>query len=70
MPLFLYEIEIWSAAFQGKYLMILTNFSIKRAFKFGHTNILHVITEVNPGKSGLKVMENYYRESRQPIRRD
>ena len=45
MSLFLYGIEIWGAAYQGKYLDRIDRF-FKRAFRFGYTNNLYVITEV------------------------
>ena len=45
MSLFLYGIEIWGAAYQGKYLDRIDRF-FKRAFKFGYTNNLYVIAEV------------------------
>ena len=45
MSLFLYGIEIWGAAYQGKYLDRIDRFS-KRAFRFGYTNNLYVIAEV------------------------
>ena len=45
MSLFLYGIEIWGAAYQGKYLDRTDKF-LKRAFRFGYTNNLHVIAEV------------------------
>ncbi len=45
MSLFLYGIEIWGAAYQGKYLDCIDRF-FRRAFKFGYTNNLYVIAEV------------------------
>ena len=45
MSLFLYGIEIWGAAYQGKYLDRIDRF-FRRAFKFGYTNNLYVIAEV------------------------
>ena len=45
MSLFLYGIEIWGAAYQGKYLDRIDRF-FKRAFRFGYTNNLYVIAEV------------------------
>ena len=42
MSLFLYGIEIWGAAYQGKYLDRIDRF-FKRAFRFGYTNNLYVI---------------------------
>ena len=45
MALFLYGIEIWGAAYQGKYLDRIDKF-FKRAFRFGYTNNLYAIAEV------------------------
>ena len=45
MSLFLYGIEIWEAAYQGKYLDRIDK-SFKRAFRFGYTNYLYAIAEV------------------------
>ena len=45
MSLFLYGIEIWGAAYQGKYLDRIDKF-FKRAFRFGYTNNLYAIAEV------------------------
>ena len=45
MSLFLYEIEMWGAAYQGKYMDHIDRF-FKRAFRFGYTNNLFVIAEV------------------------
>ena len=45
MSLFLYDIEIWGAAFQSKYLDRIDNF-FKRAHRFGYTNNMYVISEV------------------------
>ena len=45
MSLFLYGIEIWGAAYQGKYLDRIDRF-FKRACRFGYTNNLYVIAEV------------------------
>ena len=45
MSLFLYGIEIWGAAYQGKYLDRIDRV-FKRAFRFGYTNNLYVIAEV------------------------
>ena len=45
MSLFLYGIEIWGAAYQGKYLDRIFKF-FKRAFRFGYTNNLYAIAEV------------------------
>ena len=45
MSLFLYGIEIWGAAYQGKHLDRIDRF-FKRAFRFGYTNNLYVIAEV------------------------
>ena len=45
MTLFLYGIEIWGAAYQGKYLDRIDKF-FKRAFRFGYTNNLYAIAEV------------------------
>ena len=45
MSLFLYGIEIWGAAYQGKYLDRIDRF-FKRAFRFGYTNNLYVIADV------------------------
>ena len=43
--MFLYGIEIWGAAYQGKYLGRIDKF-FKRAFRFGYTNNLYAIAEV------------------------
>ena len=45
MSLFLYGIEIWGAAYQGKYLDRIDKF-FKRAFGFRYTNNLYAIAEV------------------------
>ena len=45
MSLFSYGIEIWGAAYQGKYLDRIDKF-FKRAFRFGYTNNLYAIAEV------------------------
>ena len=45
MSLFLYGIEIWGAAYQGKYLDRIDKF-FKRAFRSGYTNNLYAIPEV------------------------
>ena len=45
MSLFLYGIEIWGAAYQGKYLDRIDKF-FKRAFRFGYTSNLYAIAEV------------------------
>ena len=45
MSLFLYGIEVWGAAYQGKYLDRIDKF-FKRAFRFGYTNNLYVMAEV------------------------
>ena len=45
MSLFLYGIEIWGAAYQGKYLDRIDKF-FKRAFIFGYTYNLYAIAEV------------------------
>ena len=44
MFLFFYGIEIWGAAYQGKYLDRIDKF-FKRAFRFGYTNNLYAIAE-------------------------
>ena len=45
MSLFLYGIEFWGAAYQGKYLHRIDKF-FKRAFRFGYSNKLYAIAEV------------------------
>ena len=45
MSLFLYGIEIWGAAYQGKYLDRIDKF-IKQAFRFRYTNRLYATAEV------------------------
>ena len=45
MSLFLYGIEIWRAAYQGKYLDRIDKF-FKQAFRFRYTNKLYAIAEV------------------------
>ena len=45
MSLFLYRIEIWGVAYQGKYLDRIDKF-FKRAFRFRYTNNLYAIAEV------------------------
>ena len=45
MSLFLYEIEIWGAAYQGKYLDRIDKF-FKRVFRFRYNNNLYAIAEV------------------------
>ena len=45
MSLFLYGIEIWGAAYQGKYLDRIDKF-FKRAFRFGYTNNPYAVAEV------------------------
>ena len=45
MSLFLYGIEVWGAAYQGKYLDRIDRF-FKGAFRFGCTSNLYVIVEV------------------------
>ena len=45
MSLFLFGIEIWGVAYQGKYLDRIDKF-FKRAFRFGYTNNLYAMAEV------------------------
>ena len=45
MSLFLYGIETWGVAYQGKYLDRIHRF-FKRAFRFGYANNLYVIADV------------------------
>ena len=45
MSLFLYGIEFWGAAYQGKYLHRIDKF-FKRAFRFGYSNKLYAMAEV------------------------
>ena len=45
MFVFLYGVEIWGAAYQGKFLDRIDRF-FKQAFRFGYTNNLYVIAEV------------------------
>ena len=51
MSLFLQWIEIWGAAYQGKYLDCIDKF-FKRAFRFRYTNNLYAIAEVIKNRDG------------------
>ena len=45
MSLFLYGLEVWGSAFQGKYLDRIDSF-IRRAYRFGYTNKSFLISDV------------------------
>ena len=45
MSLFLYGLEVWGAAFQGKYIDRIDSF-IRRAYRFGYTNKIFLISDV------------------------
>ena len=45
MSLFLYGLEVWGSAFQGKYLDRIDSF-IRHAYRFGYTNKIFLISDV------------------------